>query len=512
MRVAGHSATSSGPERNGWLPFRFKGLATKIYVAFLLAAAIPTSIAGLVGIFFSLDTLKRETLVNLEQEADGRAEALTRFFDQLSSEIRYLASSSAFHDLGLPHTSEPERGREIRARIERDFAAFSHAYPYIYQIRYLDIGGKEVVRVDQRDERIFIVPESELQDKSDRYYVQETLAIAPGDIYVSPLDLNIERGEVEHPEKPVIRFGTPIAGADAKTRGMLIVNLHAGIVLDQVRQMAEARGGNVYLFSRSGFYLSRSAASAAHQSSRMASVEELTETFPRAFLSHILEGNRGTLELGEWIVAFAPVRASMQVASLHDPMEWAVVLAFPHRRLFAAAFNLYMLYGVLIVGLVVTAGAGFILSRHLLRPLTLLSQETGEIARGNFASRVEKSPISGRASTKWRSNWNEPMPRCKPSGTTWKSRSRPARPPSIGNDGTCRRSSRTPRTGFYRCRGTEKSRSPTSRPSDCSAPAGVRWPDGRSRTTGQVGPIISRVRFEPNPISSPIRSTAGFSA
>ncbi|MBM3567449.1 MAG: HAMP domain-containing protein [Alphaproteobacteria bacterium] len=387
--MAGYGAKSPGPEGIGWLPFQFKGLATKIYVAFLLAAAIPTSIAGLVGIFFSLDTLKRETLLNLEQETDGRAEALTRFFDQLSSEIRYLASSLAFQDLALANNPEPKRSREIRARIERDFAAFSHAYPYIYQIRYLDVGGKEVVRVDQRDERIFIVPESELQDKSDRYYVQETLAVAPGDIYVSPLDLNIERGEIEHPEKPVIRFGTPIAAADRKPQGMLIVNLHAGIVLDQVRQMAEARGGNVYLFSRSGFYLSRSAASSAHGSSRMTSVEELTETFPRAFLTHILEGNRGTLELGEWIVAFAPVRTSTLTASPDDPMEWAVVMAFPRRQLLAAVFNLYMLYGVLIVGLVVTAGAGFILSRHLLRPLTLLSQETGEIARGNFASRVE---------------------------------------------------------------------------------------------------------------------------
>jgi PAS domain S-box-containing protein len=387
--VAGHSAKSPRPGGIGWLPFRFKGLATKIYVAFLLAAAIPTSIAGLVGIFFSLDTLKRETLINLEQETAGRAEALTRFFDQLSSEIRYLASSSAFHDLALADIPEPARGRDIQARIERDFAAFAHAYPYIYQIRYLDIGGKEVVRVDQREERIFIVPERELQDKSDRYYVHETLAVAPGDIYVSPLDLNIERGEAEHPEKPVIRFGTPIAGADGKPQGMLIVNLHAGIVLDQVRQMAEARGGNVYLFSRSGFYLSRSADPSSSQSSRMTSVEELTETFPRTFLSHILEGNRGTLELGEWIVAFAPVRTSAQATPPEDSMEWAVVSAYPRRQLFAAVFSLYMLYGVLTAGLAATAVAGFILSRHLLRPLTLLSQETGEIARGNFASRVE---------------------------------------------------------------------------------------------------------------------------
>lgn len=385
--MAQYSVKSSKSEGIGWLPFRFKGLATKIYVAFLLAAAIPTTIAGVVGIFFSMETLKRETLVNLEQETAGRAEALTRFFDQLSSEIRYLASSSAFQDLVLTSIPEPRPRREIRARIERDFAAFAHTYPYIYQIRYLDVVGREVVRVDRLDEKIFAVPESDLQDKSERYYVRETLAVASGDIYVSPLDLNVERGEIEHPEKPVIRFGTAIPGADGNPQGILIVNLHAGIVLDQVRQMA--RSGNVYLFSRSGLYLFRSTDPSSHRSFQMTSVDELTETFPRAFLSHILEGNHGTLEVGGSIVAFAPVRKSAQANLAAGAMEWAVVLAFPRRQLFAAAFNLYMLYGVLIVGLVVTAGAGFILSRHLLRPLTLLSQETEEIARGNFASRIE---------------------------------------------------------------------------------------------------------------------------
>ena len=48
-----------------------------------------------------------------------------------------------------------------------------------------------------------------------------------------------------------------------------------------------------------------------------------------------------------------------------------------------------MLYAVLALCLIATAVGGFLLSRHLLRPLSMLARETEEIARGNFAHRVE---------------------------------------------------------------------------------------------------------------------------
>ncbi|MBU0500373.1 MAG: hypothetical protein KJ558_02005 [Gammaproteobacteria bacterium] len=37
---------------------RFKGLSSKIYFAFLVAAGVPVAVAGLVGIYSSLETLK----------------------------------------------------------------------------------------------------------------------------------------------------------------------------------------------------------------------------------------------------------------------------------------------------------------------------------------------------------------------------------------------------------------------------------------------------------------------
>ncbi|MBI1907416.1 MAG: HAMP domain-containing protein [Rhodocyclales bacterium] len=374
-----------------WRLSGFKGLSSKIYIAFLVTAAVPVLVAGLVGIYFSLDALRKETLHHLEQEVTSRAEGMARFFDQLTSELLYLASSSLLSDVAdnMSNGSRP-LPRETRQRLERDYAAFARAYPYIYQVRFVDAGGHEVVRVDRRDGRLHTVPEGELQDKSDRYYVHEGMAHEPGQVYVSPLDLNIEHGQVEAPERPVIRFATPIADRKGVKRGLLIINLHAAFLLGQIQEMAAGRGGVAYLFDRSGFYLSRSSDAAEPEFFKMQSVEALTALMSRQLLTRIINREKGTELLGESIIAHAPIGIGQTLSERSDSsMDWAVALSFPRKRLFEAVFNLYLLYGVLTLTLIGTAVAGFLLSRHLLRPLEQLSAETEEIARGNFSRRVE---------------------------------------------------------------------------------------------------------------------------
>lgn len=374
----------------------FKGLSSKIYFAFLITAVVPAMVAGLVGIYYSLDTLRQETLHHLDQEVTSRAAGMARFFDQLTSELLYLASSSLLRDIANGMSEgQSALPRETRLRLERDYTAFAKAYPYIYQVRFLDAQGKEIVRIDRRDERLQVVPGAELQDKSDRYYVQEGLGHEPGQVYVSPLDLNIEHGQIELPERPVIRFATPIVDRKGEKRGLLIINLHAAFMLGQIQELAGSRGGIAYLFDRSGFYLSRTAeATETEPSFKMQSVEALADFLPRPLLGRIINGERGTELLGDWIVAHAPIGIGKTLAERSDSsMEWSVALAFPRKRLFEAVFNLYILYGVLALSLLASALAGFLFSRYLLRPLTLLSAETEEIANGNFSHRVE---IKGR--------------------------------------------------------------------------------------------------------------------
>lgn len=78
---------------------KLTGLTARIYTAFLVTAVVPTMVAGLVGIHFSLQALRRETLQHLEQEVTSRAQGMARFFDQLASEVLYLASSSRVDEL-----------------------------------------------------------------------------------------------------------------------------------------------------------------------------------------------------------------------------------------------------------------------------------------------------------------------------------------------------------------------------------------------------------------------------
>ncbi len=76
------------------------------------------------------------------------------------------------------------------------------------QIRLIDKKGMEIVRVDNHSNGTYEIVEKErLQDKSSRYYFTETMDTLEDTIYVSPFDLNMERGQIEIPYKPMIRIG-----------------------------------------------------------------------------------------------------------------------------------------------------------------------------------------------------------------------------------------------------------------------------------------------------------------
>jgi len=106
----------------------------------------------------------------------------------------------------------------------REFLSYSNNKQLYDHVRYIDDKGREVIRVDLKGGKAALVPAEKLQDKSDRYYFLESINLDEGDIYVSPFDLNVERGAIEVPYKPVIRFATPVFDKDRRKLGVVIVN------------------------------------------------------------------------------------------------------------------------------------------------------------------------------------------------------------------------------------------------------------------------------------------------
>lgn len=165
------------------------------------------------------------------------------------SDIRYLSEQPALRRWLA--TNDPAARRNLAA----EYLAFSTHKAIYDQVRFLDLEGREVVRVDWNAGAPGVIPDDHLQNKADRYYVRETLKLDPRQLYVSPLDLNVERGLIEQPIKPTIRFGVPVFDEDGRKRGIVLLNYLGQRLLQQIRALAAAYREQIWMLDSQGFWL-----------------------------------------------------------------------------------------------------------------------------------------------------------------------------------------------------------------------------------------------------------------
>lgn len=177
---------------------------------------------------YSVDTTAARIVAHL---AGVRSDLL--YLKRCASLRRYLAG-------------DPTALEQVRA----DFLAFAQSKPNYDQVRYLDATGMEVVRVNNTVTGATIVPRARLQNKGKRYYFTDAFALAGDQIFVSPLDLNIEGGQVEVPHKPMIRFGVPVFDLQGEKVGVVLINYLARQILNEIG------ADHKMLLNQDGFWLS----------------------------------------------------------------------------------------------------------------------------------------------------------------------------------------------------------------------------------------------------------------
>lgn len=219
------------------------------------------------------------------------------------------------------------------------------------QLRYLDKDGHELVRVNYNEGEGVVVPSAQLQDNHDRSYVDETLKLAVGEIYVSPMELNIERGQVERPYKPVIRFGTPVFDSAGVRKGMVLLD-YAGTKLQ--RRFREAMEGgdphSAMLLNQDGYWLS----SPEPEDEWGYALGRPDRTFARALPEvwrALVANNRGTVRTDAGLFVYTTVyplahgahsagngERTRPIASSTQNYYWKLVSFVPDNVLFSTSF------------------------------------------------------------------------------------------------------------------------------------------------------------------------------
>ena len=179
---------------------------------------------------------------------DIARQRLTLTVGSIVSDVSYLAEQDALQ------TVLADGGPAALYHLGAEYRSFARHREYFDQIRFLDLTGQEIVRVDRKAGAVRLVPANELQNKADRQDTIETLKLDRGQIYVSPIDLNTEFGTIEQPPKPTIRVGVPVFDAYLHKRGIIIINYLAQRVLDRIEDL-NADVAGIWVLNSDGYWL-----------------------------------------------------------------------------------------------------------------------------------------------------------------------------------------------------------------------------------------------------------------
>jgi PAS domain S-box-containing protein len=153
-------------------------------------------------------------------------------------------------------STTPQYSRTHLKRIGEMFLHFAQQKRMYDQVRMLDVSGHEIVRVNFNGGSPQIIAATQLQKKSQRYYFREATKLESGQVYISPLDLNIEDGELQTPYKPMMRFATPVFDLTGKRKGIVVLNYFGERLINHFRLAAANIADHIELLNEDGYWLS----------------------------------------------------------------------------------------------------------------------------------------------------------------------------------------------------------------------------------------------------------------
>jgi len=145
--------------------------------------------------------------------------------DMIAEDSQLLAAipvtSNVFNS---PDELTAERDKKVLADT---FAAMLTAHPEYFQIRLISTSqhGLELVRVDRNGKTLTRVLDANLQEKAHYPYVFDTLRLARGDIYLSDITINHEKGAHSGLNKPTVTVSTPVISSNGKKLGLIVINI-----------------------------------------------------------------------------------------------------------------------------------------------------------------------------------------------------------------------------------------------------------------------------------------------
>ncbi|MEW5814701.1 MAG: PAS domain S-box protein, partial [Spirochaetota bacterium] len=228
--------------------------ALKQFILFL----IPVLICVFLSFYAYFRLLAKAYISNVKNNEqrylDLESKLIINSFHQVLADILYLSNVE-----DLLEINEADYDENTIRRLAKTYLAYIKRESIYDQIRWLSPEGKEIIRVNFNNGHPDLIPENQLQDKSQRYYFKETVKLKKGEFYISPMDLNMENDKIEKPYKPMIRISTPVYNNSGKLKGVVVLNYFGNEIFKKIESVSMHLYGKIMLLNSDGYWMYGSA-------------------------------------------------------------------------------------------------------------------------------------------------------------------------------------------------------------------------------------------------------------
>jgi len=328
------------------------GLAARISGAFVLLAGVLLLIVGLVLMRVSYNAQMRQITLRQQKTADEAALIASSYLSRAVDTLRVYGDMGQYTALLL---------RNMAAQ-EQALSNLLDTYPDIFRsLTLLDAQGNELARVSQSHR--FSLPELGSQAESPLFL--EAIAGRPtiaDEVSLSPTDA-----------LPVIEMGTPVRGRERS--GALLAEVSIRGLWDAVALVEVGDTGYAYIVDRdSGALIGHSDLDRyrAYQGQSLEQVPIVDQIMAgKTRLPRQYRGLNGEQVIG----AATPV----------PDTNWVLVVELPTAEALADMQKmLYLLFVLIVAGVLAAGGLGLIVPRQIVQPLQVLQRGAGEIGAGHL--------------------------------------------------------------------------------------------------------------------------------
>ena len=220
-----------------------KAFGIKLFLSYILFAIFLISSITIVHLYFS--DLQKSTKFKMDatQLAEEKEEIFYKFFEEKKHSVKAISKN--------PYFSEYIKHGTFKYFSEVMFYTIMEESREYMQMRFLDMDGNEKIRYDRKDIAKAPYRVDKLQNKANRYYFKDFLAIENEKVWVSPLDLNIEFGKVQKPHVPVVRIATALVENQIQ-KGIFVINVFMD---DLLKQITSSQFFDIYLVDKDGNFI-----------------------------------------------------------------------------------------------------------------------------------------------------------------------------------------------------------------------------------------------------------------